>query len=519
MFKKSTVLIFILSLLFVVASHADTLPPFFQSIEKESFFPHGMNDWKLQKNIEEENTFILQWENSSQHAITLKYRNATPSTIQGVYKGLGEDVDKNIKRFGGNILTVSEYFAVIIANDSPSSHSVNVLYGTPEGAYWWKYRVPNTFETNHSGYINDVTSAIRKHQFDIILKNGNVEAGKWGTPIHEYAKLLALKNAQTSLSVYKTLLQSNPTNYDAQIEYSLLTKNKDEAIQSALIVEKNAEEEKLLNASAKLLNKEIPSISSYPLLDMNDKGLKVILIPLSPCNPWILDEIADTYKKITTIPVVIKRLPVNWTVPEPSRSAYRPSLEAIASNIWKTKSTFRDWPLSKLKEEILIKAKEEGPSAVLSINQLFKRMDEAGYQWEADPIMNWLSQAIVPYFSKDPNTMVVGITELDIFSGDTNFLFSLYGGRGDLPVSILSYARMKAKLTGENQSRTRLKDRVAKELVPASLKKLGIPRSVDPSCPYSYSSGLQRLEEKTLTLSEPVKQEIEKRKNSIEKLH
>lgn len=129
--------------------------------------------------------------------------------------------------------------------------------------------------------------------------------------------------------------------------------------------------------------------------------------------------------------------------------------------------------------------------------------------------MSWLSQAIDPYFSKDPNTMVVGITELDIFSGETNFVFSVYGGLNSSPVSIMSYAKMRAKLTGENQYRKRLTERAAKELVPASLKRLNISRSMDPSCPYSYSSGLQRLEEKTLNLSEPVKKEIERIKNSI----
>ena len=191
------------------------------------------------------------------------------------------------------------------------------------------------------------------------------------------------------------------------------------------------------------------------------------------------------------------------------------NLERIASNIWKTKSDFTDWSLSKLKEEIMNKAKEEGPQAVTSINQIFKRMEDAGYQWDAAPIMSWLSQEIATCFSKDPNTMVVGITELDIYSRGTNFVFSLYGGLNDSPVSILSYAKMRAKLTGENQSRKRLTERAAKELVPASLKRLGITRSVDPSCPYSYSSGLQRLEEKTMNLSEPVKKEIERIKNSI----
>nr|NJM02483.1 hypothetical protein [Desulfobacula sp.] len=185
--------------------------------------------------------------------------------------------------------------------------------------------------------------------------------------------MLAGKNDPRTKDVYKHLLQTNPSNYDAQIEYTTITKDKDEADQSAIIVERDAEEESLLNAAAKILNKDIPANSSYSLLETKDKGIEVILIPLEPCNPWLLDEIAKTYKKITSIPVVIRRLPVNWTPPEPSRSAYRPYLEKIASNLWKTKSDFSDWPLSKLKDEIMNKAKEEGPQAVTSISRLFKK--------------------------------------------------------------------------------------------------------------------------------------------------
>ena len=497
-------------------SNAEDLPLFFESIRQESFFPNGMKEWKLKKNIKEENSFFFQWENSSNHEITLKYRNATPNTIQGVFQGMGEEIDKNIKEVGGNIVTMNDFFAVILINDSQWNHSVNLLYGTPEGAYLWKYKVPNTFETDYDNYIAAITSVAREHQYDVALKYGNVVMGRWGTPVHEFAELLAVRNDPRAQAVYKNLLQTSPSNYDAQMEYASVTKNPEEAIQSARIVQRDAEEESLLNASAKILNKDIPSVSSYPLMGSKDKGLTVILIPLEPCNPWLLDEIASTYERITAIPVVVRRLPANWSVPQPSRSAYRPYLEKIASNIWKTESDFHGWSLSKLKEEIMNKAKEEGPQAVTSINQLFKKMEEAGgYQWDAEPIMNWLSHAIVPYFSKDPNTMVVGITELDIFSRETNFVFSLFGGRKDSPVSILSYAKMRAKLTGENQSRKRLTERAAKELVPASLKKLNIPRSMDPSCPYSYSSGLQRLEEKTLNLSQPVQKEIERIKNSI----
>lgn len=507
-------MILFLFLLLPAISNAVNLPAFFESVKEDLFFPNGMNEWKLEKNIKEEDYSLLQWENPSKHEITLKYKNATANTIQGVFQGMGEEVDKTIKQVGGSIIALNEFFAVILINDTQRDHSVNLLYGTPDGAYLWKYKVPNTFETNYADYIAIITSVAREHQYDVALKYGNVIMGRWGGPVHEFAKLLAARNDSRAKTVYKNLLQTSPSNYDAQIEYTDVTENKEEARQSAGIVLRDAEEETLLNKAAGILNKEIPSISAYPLLAEKDKGLKVILIPLQPCNPWFLSEIARTYEKMTTIPVAIRRLPVPWTIPEPSRSAYRPYLEKIVSNIWKTKSDFSDWPLSKLKEEIMKKAKEEGPQAVLAINQIFKKMEGMGYQWNADPILDWFSQEITPYFSKDPKTMIVGITELDIYSGETNFVFSLYGGK-DSPVSILSYAKMRAILTKENQSRKRLTERIAKELVPASLKKLNIPRSMDPSCPYSYSSGLQRLEEKTLNLSEPVKKEIERIKNSI----
>lgn len=366
--------IFFLSFLMLSSiSTANDLPEFFEKIQQEAFFPNGISEWKLQKNIEGENYFLLQWENLSKHEITLKYREATPNTIQAVYQGMGEEIDKSIKQAGGNIVMVNEFFAVILINDTQFKHSVNLIYGTPEGAYYWKYKVPNTFETDYKNYIADITLVARKHQYDVAFKYGNVVMGRWGGPVHEFSKLLAGKNDPRATDVYKQLLQTSPSNYEAQIEFTSITENENEAKQSALIVERDAEDENLLNTAAKILNKDIPTISSYPVLNVKDKGLKVILIPLEPCNPWLLDQISKTYEKITSIPVVIRKLPVNWTAPEPSRSAYRPYLEKIASNIWKTKSDFSDWPLSKLKAEILKKAQEEGPQALTTISQIFKK--------------------------------------------------------------------------------------------------------------------------------------------------
>ena len=69
---------------------------------------------------------------------------------------------------------------------------------------------------------------------------------------------------------------------------------------------------------------------------------------------------------------------------------------------------------------------------------------------------------------------------------------------------------MTAATLGEPyESRKRLVKRLTKEMVPASLKQLGIPRPSDPTDPYSYSNGVQRMDEKTLTLSEPTRRALD----------
>ncbi len=497
-------------LLLPVMSFADDLPAFFDSLKYESFFPGDFKTWKLNAKISEEDLTSFQWINENNHELKLKFRIASPTTIQNIYGSFANEVDELIKKKGGQILKVSEFLAVVLLNDSESNQSINILYGTPEGAYLWKYMFPKSYKFNFEDYIGKVSLSAGEHQYKTAFKLGNVIMGRWGNPIHEYAKILLQTSDSEAETVYHHLLRTSPFDYEAHVEFISLTKDKDKKIESAKIVKRGAEEEELLNTAAQILNEKIPSLDFYPLMSKKDAGLKVILIPLSPCNPWLLKEIADTYESITTIPVVVRRLPVKWELPPPSRSVYRRHLEQIASKIWPTKADFTDWSLSKLQEELMKQAEREGPQAVLYLKDLYKKIEQEGGQWDIDPLVLWLSNALSSYFTDDPDTMVVGITETDVYSGDSNFVFSTYGGREESPVSILSYARMRAKFTGESQSRRRLVERAAKELVPASLKRIGIPRSMDPTCPYSYSSGLDRLDEKTLTLSDPVKEQIKR---------
>lgn len=108
-------------------------------------------------------------------------------------------------------------------------------------------------------------------------------------------------------------------------------------------------------------------------------------------------------------------------------------------------------------------------------------------------------------------TMYIGVTEADIYTGEVNFNFTSGWRQGGLAVAITSYARMKASSTNEQyESRKRLIERLAKELVPAALQQLGIPRPVDPADPYSYSDSTERLSQKTLSLSPPTRAALDK---------
>jgi len=147
------------------------------------------------------------------------------------------------------------------------------------------------------------------------------------------------------------------------------------------------------------------------------------------------------------------------------------------------------------------------------VNNLINKAKEEPGQYLIDPYLDRFCDIIAEYRSADSNTMYVGITETNIYSDNNNFVFSSGRTSGKSPASILSYYMMLAKtLDEEFESRQRLTERIAKELVPASLKQLGIPRSTDPTCPYSYSSGVPRLDQKTLKLSSQVRRALRKLK-------
>lgn len=488
--------------------------PFLDPANRKALFPEDAGAWRAKDGTRSEpagNTelpALSQWESTGKHQITLKYRKTPPNRGEAEFQSMHDEMVGSLRNAQTQIIAQSQALLLVAAKDTSFSSSLNLLYATPEAVYVWKYELPDTYTLKTDEYLGNLARIVRQHQYNEVMKQDTLIIGQWQPVIHAYARLLAGTASPTTEYVYKNVLRANSSDYEAHGEFIAITKNKTEAAQSAEIIAKNAEDQKLLDLAAKTLGKRAPSLSDFPLLSAADNGFKVILVPLEPCNPWLLADIAKKYEEITKIPVVIRRLPVEWKAPEAARSSYRPQLEQISANIWKDNSDYKNWPLPKLKSELAQAAKKEGPQATAFIDQIFSNMEASGNQYDGVPMVERLSVIVANHIPSDPHTMVVGITGLDIFMGDSNFVFSVHGGLYASPASVLSYARMMP-LLGENQSRKRLIERAAKGLVPASLKRLDIPASIDPSCPYSNGDGVQRLDEKTLVLSSPVVQRLD----------
>ncbi len=376
----------------------------------------------------------------------------------------------------------------------------------------WTYSVKTGVNYRIESKFELIKALANRQRYNEALQEGNVSMGFWGSQIYEYAgRLLREGKKKEGLSVLSNLLATSPFNYRAHIDFMENTTDLAAAKNSAEIVIKNAEDPKLLNKAAKFLEKEPKTLNKIPLLDKDEKKLQVIIIPLEPCSAWFLEDTAELHEKITGIPTKIRRLPDPWTLGTPDRIPYQRLVQSLLVKMKKENIDFTGWNRERYIEELNKIVASEDALTKYYVKELINDINQKEGEYLVDPYLDRFCKILQKYRSSDPRTMYVGVTGVNIYSGDNNFLFSLGKIKGQSPASILSYHMMLAEtLSEEYQSRQRLTERLVKELVPASLKQLGIPRSTDPSCPYSYSSGVSRLDQKTLNLSDSVKEALEK---------
>jgi predicted Zn-dependent protease len=421
-----------------------------------------------------------------------------------------------IKSNSGRFLKLSDSEAHVEIIESKLNRRI-FIYTLPSTIQVWSYNTSKKDMGQISPKFELIHRFVNRQIYEESLAAGNIEMGRWGKRIHEYAvQLLNDGKKEQGLNVLKNLLATSSFDYGAHLDLVKYTDDSSAAANSAKTVFKNAENRELIDQAAKYLAKPLADINSIPLLDANETGLQLILIPLPPCNPWLLDDAAATFKQITDIPVKIRRLKEDWKWGTDDRIARERAIQGFLVRLNAKNIDFAGWTKDRYIKEMrsAVDANETySKDALLKYhvsNFISKVTDEPG-QYLLDSYLNRFCDILAAYSSNDNRTMYVGITEANIYSGDNNYVFSVAKIVGKYHASIMSYHMMLgATLNAEYDSRQRLTDRIAKELVPASLKQLNIPRSTDPSCPYSYASGVDRLDQKTLKLSDQVKEALAK---------
>jgi predicted Zn-dependent protease len=429
---------------------------------------------------------------------------ASRTAFNNILSHLNQGITANKGNF--NAITETEFHGQMVLTNITLTFFVFIL---PHGVNIWTHSITPTAHQHFELNFEKMLAVVNRHRYEDALREGNISLGYWQKAIHAHAKnLLTVGNKREAIPVLQNLLATSPFDYEGHFELIENTTDRQAATNSAKAVFKNAENPDQISRAAKFLGIPPPDTASIPALNANDTGLQVILIPLPPCNPWLLDDVAKVYERITDVPVKIRQLDQKWTWGAPERIAYQREVERILVQINKQTLSFTNWNRDRYVSALTNALNSQDALSKYQGRDLLAKIDAEPGQYRVGPYVEGLSRLIALNQSKDPRTMYVGITEANIFGDNDNYVFSVSTFAPQSHAGVMSYYMMQGKATLSFDSRPRLIERIAKELVPASLKQLRIPRSSDPACPYSYSSGVERMDQKTLNLSDEVKQAL-----------
>lgn len=398
----------------------------------------------------------------------------------------------------------------LVAWNEKSLRFLRHVAKAPKAFLSWTWITRTKKPLRDEGHLVALRRALNHQRYDEAIQMDNVEIGRWAKEIHQHARdLISEGKTEDAVAVLQQVITWSPTSFEAQLDFAEKTRDPTAARASAQAVWDNAENPEFTAQASKLLGFGEPA--PVPVLETGLRGLQLVLIPIAPCDERLLEEAGRLYSENFKMPVRIARLPNAWQWRQPDRVYREREIRSLIQQKSSKPIDFSGWTKDSYAKKLATAAiKEDALSRFRIRSFLDDFMDKPG-QYRAEPYVDQLIDMVAPFRGDDRRTMIVGVTEADIFSGDTNFLFSGAASKKENWAGILSYARMQAATLNEPyESRKRLAERLAKELVPASLKQLGIPRPTDPSDPYSYSSGVERLAQKTLTLSAPTREALDR---------
>jgi hypothetical protein len=419
--------------------------------------------------------------------------------------------NEKLTRLGGQFLSFSNAEFSTEWKEK-SLHYLRYVAKVPKASLSWTWITPVTKPLHGEEHLVALRRALNQQRYSEAMHMNNVEIGRWAKEIHQHARdLIEEGKTEDAVAVLKQVITWSPSSFDAQLDFAEKSRDPDSARASAQAVWDNAEDAESAARAGKVLGLPETDPMSLPVLEAGLRGLQLVLIPLPPCDVRLVEEAGRLYSENLKVPVRIARLPTAWQWGPPDRVYRQRDMQTSIQAKSSKPLDFSGWTTDMYARRLTAAGAKEDAFNRFRIRTFLDEFVNKPGQYRVDQYVLSLIDMVAPLRRDDLRTMIVGVTQADIFADDTNYLFSGANHKNGYWASILSYARMQAATLNEpDQSRKRLVERLAKEMVPASLKQLGIPRPSDPTDPYSYSAGVDRLAQKTLTLSTPTREALDK---------
>ena len=370
------------------------------------------------------------------------------------------------------------------------------------------------FQTGQAASSQPELSDLIQAADGVISDPDGVRAGKNAGKIFLAAHALeAVPDFPKALRYFHSGLQLSPWNLQEQLAYAeLLSKNgrRPEASEIARMVNGRAENDAVCNQARRLLGLD-PVIKAEASSTLPDHGPFICLVQVGEVNQVALTASIKKLHETLGVPILL----VEKTVP--LRKAHRSAFDR-----WVRQTLCKgvNWETAVMKRYLADQHKRtpEDLSADQVIGIVRTALSAEGRKTELDGLeesvafyrahdQQWdaalMLQDLAPFTASLPRSgkvVMIGITEADLYSGTSNYLFgsAVVGGMA----GTVSYSRYRADFFGEPPDLTRLTSRMHKQLLSSIGNALGVPRPTDPTSARSYPASLPEHDAKSEYMSE-----------------
>ncbi len=330
------------------------------------------------------------------------------------------------------------------------------------------------------------------------IRTDNVQAAKEVDAVFLAANRLAQEDALKQARYYfEAGLQLSPWNMLQQLAYADVLHSLGEqqrASSVAKLVAETTETANLLQEARKLAgihhNKRVLQLPAGTF-----ERPVIALVKVGEVEDWIVEDAGIRLMGTLGTPVFLSDTVV--PLPRHHRSFYQRWGEQLKENVvWEhpfVQQQMRDLSVEsresatldetlELLARITVAQGHDDPRP--SFPTLKRKAQAQDQQWDASQLWGYVHQLL----PKRENVTVIGITQVDIYTGDNNFVFGLADlGTG---YAVVSTKRFEAQFNGERENQQRFLDRLHKQLLSSVGFAFGIPRPTDPRSARSYPNGL-----------------------------